>query len=107
VQRPKPTRDCPQHLCLDNGFDNLRGWMLSGVPPAHNRKTRSFSAATRTPKSMARQFPAPGVVRPTQDPERQSAGAILNDFRLRVHLRQNRRRGKGNGELHRLNVCAR
>ncbi|HEX2151241.1 MAG TPA: hypothetical protein VHG31_04485 [Stellaceae bacterium] len=21
VRRPKPTRDCPQHLCLDKGFD--------------------------------------------------------------------------------------
>jgi putative transposase len=21
VQRPKPTRDCPQHLCLDKAFD--------------------------------------------------------------------------------------
>jgi putative transposase len=26
VERPKPTKEAPQHLCLDKGYDNEDGW---------------------------------------------------------------------------------
>jgi putative transposase len=26
VERPEPEEDYPQHLCLDNGYDNETGW---------------------------------------------------------------------------------
>ena len=26
VERPEPTADAPQHLCLDKGYDNPTGW---------------------------------------------------------------------------------
>jgi len=26
VERPEPSEDSPQHLCLDKGFDNPTGW---------------------------------------------------------------------------------
>ena len=29
VQRPKPTEDCPQNLCLDKGYDNPTGWQAA------------------------------------------------------------------------------
>ncbi len=29
VERPKPTEDCPQNLCLDKGYDNPSGWQAA------------------------------------------------------------------------------
>jgi putative transposase len=29
VERPEPTPDAPQHLCLDKGYDNPTGWQAT------------------------------------------------------------------------------
>ena len=52
VERPKPTEEAPQHLCLDKGYDNPTGqrrnvaWPHAAHPADRRGETRREGAQT-------------------------------------------------------------